>query len=203
MSKSTIPALFVGLLSLAGCAQVRYPDYYTLNLPNPPSASRDSAPISGTLAVREFRAPQYLRQGPIVYRPKPEQLAFYDYHHWAEDPRTTVTAAIIRELRQVFTSVELYDGRGSAEFLLTGSLDRLEEIDSGEGVSVYVEISAKLQNSKTGDLIWSGTSSKTSEVEQHSVSGIVAEMSRNLSQATGQLLSSMQKQVSQRVSGGS
>ena len=42
-----------------------------------------------------------------------------------------------------------------------------------------------LRNLKTGDVIWSGTSSKTSAVEQRSISGIVAVMSRDLSEATG------------------
>jgi cholesterol transport system auxiliary component len=199
---SRIPALLMGLMCVGGCAKVQYPNYYTLNLPKPAAASRDSAPIPGTLAVREFRAPQYLRQGPIAYRPTPEQIAFYDYHHWAEDPRRTVTTAFVRDLRQVFTTADLYDGRGTPEFLLTGSLDRLEELDNGQTVQVEVEISAKLQNFKTGDVVWSGTTSKTSGVEKRDVSGIVAEMSRDLTEAAAQLVSSMRTQVSQRTSGG-
>ena len=99
MRKPTIAALLIALMSLGGCAKMRYPDYYVLNLPNPVSASRDSGRISATVAVREFRAPQYLRQGQIVYRPESEQIAFYDYHHWAEDPRQSVTTTIVRELK--------------------------------------------------------------------------------------------------------
>src|SRR5438445_9567881 len=102
MKKSTIAALLMEFVALGGCAKVRYPDYYALNLPNRISSSRDSAPIAGTVAVREFRAPQYLRQGPIVYRPEPEQIAFYDYHHWADDPRRTVTATNLAEPQKLF-----------------------------------------------------------------------------------------------------
>src|SRR5580698_7408632 len=142
MSKTTIAAMLVALIELGGCAKVRYPDYYALRVPNPVPASRESARISASVAVREFRAPQYLRQGAIVYRPESEQIAFYDYHRWAEDPRQSVTTAIVRELKQVFESVELYDGRTPAEFLLTGSLDHLEEVDSKHSVSVEVKISA-------------------------------------------------------------
>jgi uncharacterized lipoprotein YmbA len=189
-------ALPIGLLALGGCAGVRYPNYYTLNMPNPAPASRGAAPISGTVVVQEFRAPAYLRQGPIVYRPEPEQIAFYDYHHWAEDPRKTVTAAIVRDLQQTFQSAELYDGRGDAEFLLTGSLDRLEELDTGPSVSVDVGISAALKNLKTGDVIWSGMSSKTSAVEQRSVPGVVAAMSRELTAAAEQLVASLRNELS-------
>src|SRR5580700_2905963 len=149
--KSRFVALLIGLLALGGCAGVKYPNYYTLNIPDPVSASRRAAPISGTVVVQEFRAPAYLRQGPIVYRPEPEQIAFYDYHHWAEDPRKTVTAAIVRDLQQTFQSAEMYDGRGDADYLLTGSLDRLEELDDGNSVSVDAGISASLKNLKTGD----------------------------------------------------
>ena len=197
MRKTTIAALLIALTALGGCAKVRYPDYYALKLPNPVSASRDSARIPASVAVREFRAPQYLRQGSIVYRPEAEQIAFYDYHRWAEDPRQSVTNTIVRELRQVFESVELYDGRTGAQFLLTGSLDQLEEVDSERLVSVEVGISAKLQNVKTGNVMWSDTSFKTSEVNQRSLPAVVAEMSRDLSEATTQLVSSMRRQVSE------
>ena len=188
--------LLIGLLALGGCAGVRYPDYYTLNIPNPVSTLRSTAPISGAVLVQEFRAPAYLRQGPIVYRPEPEQIAFYDYHHWAEDPRKTVTAAMVRDLRQTFKSAELYDGRGDADFLLTGSLDRLEELDNGGSVSADVGISAALKNLKTGAVIWSGTWSKNSAVEQRSVPGVVAAMSRELTEAAGQLVDSLRNELS-------
>jgi uncharacterized lipoprotein YmbA len=197
MRKSRVAAPLIAFMALGGCAKVRYPDYYTLNLPNPVFASRDSGLIPAGVAVREFRAPQHLKQGPIVYRPESEQIAFYAYHRWAEAPTQSLTTAIVAELRHVFESVELYDGRTGAEFLLTGSLDHLEEVDSERSVSVEVGISAKLQDLKTGNVMWSGTSVKTSEVEQRSLPGVVTEMSRDLSEAATQLVSSIQSQVSQ------
>jgi hypothetical protein len=102
----------------------------------------------------------------------------------------------VRDLQQTFQSAELYDGRGDAEFLLTGSLDRLEELDNGPSVSVDVGISAALKNLKTGDVIWSGISSKTSTVEQRSVPGVVAAMSRELSEAAEQLVASLRNELS-------
>ena len=202
MKKSIFAVVLIGLASLAACAKIRYPNYYVLNIPSAPSAVPDPPPISGTAAVREFRAPQYLRQGPIAYRPDPEQVAFYDYDHWAEDPRGAATTAVLRELqmRGIFQSAALFDGRASADFLITGSLDHLEEVDRGNFVSVEVGLSAKLEDLKTGEIVWSGSSSKTSTVEQRSVSGVVAEMSRNLNDAANQLVISMQKQAASRIS---
>jgi len=196
MRKTTIAAVLVALMELGGCAKVRYPDYYALKLPAPVSASSASARISASVAVREFRAPQYLRQGSIVYRPESERIAFYDYHRWAEDPRQSATNTIVRELKQVFESVEFYDGRSGAELLWTGTLDRLEEVDSERSVAVEVELSGKLQNVKTGNTVWSDTSFKTSTVSQHSLPAVVAEMSRDLGEAAAQLVSSMRSKVS-------
>jgi len=192
--KFGILPLWIATLALGGCAGIKYPSYYTLDMPV--SASRATPPISGTVLVQEFAAPAYLRQGPIVYRPAPEQIAFYDYHHWAEDPRKTVTAAMVRDLRQTFQAAELYDGRGDADYLLTGSLDHLEELDDVKSVSVDVGISASLKSLKTGSVIWSSTSSKTSAVEQRSVPGVVAAMSRDLTEATGQLAASLRNELS-------
>ena len=200
MQTSILAAVFLGLVGLSGCAKIHYPSYYTLNIPSPVSGSSHANPISGTVTVREFRSPQYLRQGPIAYRPQPEQIAFYDFHYWAEDPRKVATQAMIRELQTqgIFKSSELYDGRGTPEFLVTGSLDQLEEVDRGTSVSVTVGLSAKLQDLKTGETVWSESSSKTTTVEQHSISGLVAEMSRDLSETVKRLVSSMAKHVSSR-----
>jgi ABC-type uncharacterized transport system auxiliary subunit len=99
-------------------------------------------------------------------------------------------------LQQTFKSAELYDGRGDADFLLTGTLDHLEELDNGRSVSVDVGISATLKKLKTGDVIWSGISSKTSAVEQRSVPGIVAAMSRELSEAAEEIVASLRNELS-------
>jgi cholesterol transport system auxiliary component len=195
-----LASLSITLLVLGGRAEIKHPNYYTLNVPTPVTASRATLPISGSVLVQEFAAPAYLRQGPIVYRPEPEQIAFYDFHHWAEDPRT-VTAAMVRDLRLAFRSAELYDGRGDAHYLLTGFLDHLEELDDGSSVSVDVGVSASLKNLKTGGVVWSSTSSKTSAVEQRSVPGVVAAMSRDLTEATGQLAASLHNELSQTQRG--
>lgn len=76
-------------------SRVGYPAYYTLNLPAPPAAEN----VRTSIAVREFQSPNYLRQGPIVYRTTPEEIGFYEYHRWAADPRTLLTSAVIDHLR--------------------------------------------------------------------------------------------------------
>jgi cholesterol transport system auxiliary component len=194
--------LSIGLVTLlgtlGGCSgKIRYPSYYVLNVPASPSASQRSEPILGSVAVRVFSAPAFLRGGAIAYRQSPEQLEFYDYHRWAEDPQRVVTAAMVREMqtRGIFQSVDVFDGGGSAEYLVSGTLEHLEEVDQGADVSIEVRLSARLINLRTGQVLWQDTSSKTSRLDQRSVPGMVAEMSRDLGTAVERLVSSMQDHI--------
>ena len=128
---TTIVFSLAALVILASCGgRVRYPNYYTLNLPAPP----DPPPAENAhaaVAVREFRAPAYLKQGAIVYKSSPEQIGFYAYHRWAINPCEFVTNSVIERLRASahFARVKPYDGRPDIDYVLSGRLEKLEEID--------------------------------------------------------------------------
>lgn len=183
---------------LVGCAgKIRYPSYYVLNVPPPVAAATETKALLGSVAVREFGAPAFLRAGPIVYRQSAEQLNFYNYHRWAADPRSAVTSAVVQHIqaRGMFQSVFLFDGRGPSDYLLTGTLEHLEEVDRGHEAFVEVRLSAQLMNLKTGDVLWRDVSSETTKLEDHAVSGVVAELSSDVEQAVEHLVSSMQNRV--------
>jgi ABC-type uncharacterized transport system auxiliary subunit len=115
---------FAALLALAGCAsKIHYPSFYVLNVPAPPSRAAQAKPIPGSVGVQEFTAAGFLKRGYIVYRPSSEQLGFYNYDRWAEDPRQVVTKAFVQEIqsRGIFNSVQLYDGRESPDYMPAGS----------------------------------------------------------------------------------
>lgn len=179
--------------ALAGCAgKVRYPTYYTLNLPAPPDPpAQESAHVS--IAVREFQAPGYLRQGPIVYRTTPEQIGFYEYHRWAEDPRTLVTGAVVDHLRASaqYSRVSTYNGRPDDDFIFSGKLEKLEEVDYESGVKVDVAMSAQIIRVKTGETVWSNAVSEVGPVSQRNVAGVVSQMNRTMAIAIDKLLSTI------------
>ena len=195
---------FIGaLVSLGGCGgKVRYPSYYVLNVPPPAPQPAPPKYVAGSAAVRGFSAPRFLRAGPIVYRQSPEQLGFYNYDRWAVDPRSTVTSAFLAALqsRGIFQSVYLFDGRNASDYLITGTLDHLEEVDQGKQVFINVAISAQLSDVKAGSIIWSDTSSETANLENRAVPGLVAGMSHAADQAITQLVSSMQTRLLQHRS---
>ena len=180
--------------ALVGCGRVRYPTYYTLNLlapPNPPASGKTQTSI----AVREFQSPGYLQQGPIVYRSTPEQIGFYQYHRWAAEPRELVTAAVIDHLRASgqYAMVSEYKGRPDDDYILSGRLEKLEEVDKPAGVKVEVEvtISAQIVNVRTGATVWSNSVSEVGTVLERNVPGVVSEMNKTVESAISRLLSTV------------
>jgi ABC-type uncharacterized transport system auxiliary subunit len=167
------------LALLTGCAaKIKYPSYYTLQfspVADPPAKGAGLPSI----AVREFRAPSYLRQGPIVYRTSPEQIGLYEYHRWAVDPRQAITNAIVERLRASgrFAAVTVYDGRADVDYILSGQLEQLDEVDYEGGVRVEVTLSAQVTEFHTGKTVWINSASDGAKVGRRNIPAIVAEMS--------------------------
>jgi ABC-type uncharacterized transport system auxiliary subunit len=194
---TTIVFSLAALVILASCGgRVRYPIYYTLNLPAPPDPP-PAENVHADVAIREFRAPAYLRQGAIVYKPSPEQIGFYAYHRWAISPCEFVTNSVIERLRASgdFARVKPYDGRADIEYVLSGRLEKLEEIDYASGVKVEVAISAQMTNLATGATVWTNAVSEVGDVNTRDVPAVVSEMNRTLERAINKLLSPMPSNV--------
>jgi uncharacterized lipoprotein YmbA len=178
------------LIVLAGCGgAVKYPNYYALHIPPPPDPPPQEG-VRASLAVREFRSPAYLHQGAIVYKTSPEQIGFYNYHRWAADPREVVTNAVTDRLRASgsFTQVKLYDGRSDVDYVLSGRIEKLEEIDYEGGIKVEVAITAQMTNLTTGAAVWTNTVDEIGTVDQRDVLAVVSEMNRTMERAIEKLL---------------
>ena len=182
--------MFLVLSTLTGCAgKIRYPSYYTLNLPSPPDPPPQET-ARAVVAVREFRSPAYLRQGSLVYRRSPEEVGFYNYHRWAVDPREFVANAIKEHLQASgdFAQVRNYDGHSDVDYVLTGRLERLEEVDYEGGIKVAVAISAQMTSLASGATVWTNQVSETGSVERRDIPAVVSEMDRTLDRAIAKLL---------------
>lgn len=187
---TTIVVALCSLIALSGCAgKMRYPSYYTLNLPAPPDPPA-AENVRATVAIREFTAPAYLRRGEIVYKASPESIGFYAYHRWAVDPCAFVTDSVMDRLSAsgAFAHVKRYDGRSDAEYLVSGRLEKLEEIDYEGGVKVEVAIQAQMIRSDSGATVWSKTVSEVGDVNTRDVPAVVSAMSRTTERAMQELL---------------
>ena len=190
---TTLAATLMISACLTGCAgRARFPAYYTLHVP--PAVD---VPIAGgtrsSLAVREFRSPAYLHQGAIVYRTSPEQIGFYQYHRWAVEPREFLTSTIIDRLRASgrFAEVSAYDGNSDVDYILSGRLEKLEEVDYEGGVRVEVALSAQLTDPRSGKMVWANAASESERVAKRNVPAVVAEMSQAMDHAIQKLLASL------------
>lgn len=192
-SLSALALMLAMAAILSGCGgRLRYPSYYTLNLPAPPDPpAPENVRIS--LAVREFQCPGYLRQGPIVYRSTPEQIGFYEYHRWAADPRTLVTDAVVDHLRASgqYSTVSIYNGRADIDYVFSGKLEKMEELDYESGVKVEVALSAQITRVDTGATVWTNSVSERGTVYQRNVPGVVSQMNRTMAIAVNKLLSTI------------
>jgi ABC-type uncharacterized transport system auxiliary subunit len=189
--------VYVVMGLLAGCGSVRGPatKYYKLDIPPPPTPAGPSA--SGALRIEPFRTASLLRQDRIVYRPSAVEVGFYEYHRWAEPPGDAVTKALADQLmrRRVFQSVEISDGGEKGDYVLKGSIDRLQEVDYLGAVRVQVSISAELEDPVQQQTIWSGAASSECVVAKSDVQAVVTAMGRASQQSIGRLVTDVAKFV--------
>ena len=189
-------ALLLALLTVGCGGKIKYPRYHTLAVAPTPKPAIDDSQSLGSVAVRKFETAAYLRQGRIAYRESPNEVGFYEYDRWAADPGSAVTTAFIEALRSsgLFSLVGPYDGHDKPDYLLTGRLERLDEIDYGGGVQVEVKISAQLVNLRTASTVWTGDASQASRVETRTMDSVVAEMSRGVQKCIDRLLANIEQQ---------
>jgi ABC-type uncharacterized transport system auxiliary subunit len=187
--------VYVVMGLLAGCGSVSAPatKYYKLDIPPAPTPAGPSAAVA--LRIEPFRTTSLLRQDRIVYCPSAVEVGFYEYHRWAEPPNDTVTKALADQLmrRRVFQSVEISDGGDKADYVLRGSIDRLQEVDYLGAVRVQVSISAELDDPVRQQKIWSGAASSECVVAKSNVQAVVAAMGQASQQSIGRLVTDVAK----------
>jgi ABC-type uncharacterized transport system auxiliary subunit len=186
--------LVVAVLAACG-GKIPPTNYYILDLPAPEAKPADALPY--TAVVMPFRGSEMLMQDHIVYRESPNQVGFYEYHRWAEDPRTTILRSLINQLRAkgTFNRVVPFEGRTNVDYVIRGQLEQLEEIDYGNGVSVEVKISAQLIDASTNRPVWSDTAEATSPVSTPEVRTVVEQMSSAMRTAVGRLVEGVDTQL--------
>ena len=113
------------------------------------------------------------------------------------DPRDFVTNSIVERLRAsgAFARVQSYDGSRDVDYVLSGRLEKLEELDYQGGVKVQVAISAEMTSIATGATVWSNAVSETGDVNKRDVPAVVSEMNRTMQRAIEKLLTPMPAEV--------
>ena len=192
MKKKLVIGL-MGALVLTGCGSVRYPSTYTLTLPPPVPQAAAFHVALGAVGIKDFHCPEYLCEGRIVYRSTPEEVGFYEYSRWAMSPREAVMRYVVDGLRarSPFQSVTIHENVSQVDYLLSGNIERFEEVDEGRDVRVVCTISAQLLETRTRSVVWRDTASETVPVEKRDIRGVVSSLSAATRMTVDHLIRSM------------
>jgi ABC-type uncharacterized transport system auxiliary subunit len=185
--------MLLAVLSV-GCGSVRYPRTYVLDLQPPAAGATARSTSVGAVAVRDFACPDYLCEGRIVYRPTRSEVAYYEYHRWATTLRRMITDAVASRIRSVgvFAGGESAPQAAGAAYLLTGAIERLEEVDDGRNVQAVVELSAQLVDTRAHKIVWRHSEIASEPVARRDVPGVVDGLSAATRRAIDGLIASLE-----------
>ncbi len=190
------------LLSLAACGgKIPPTHHYSLDASlSAPALSQATTTYPVSIAVARFQASRALSQDRLVFREPPNKLDFYEYHRWVDAPPDMVTRNLIKQLLSsgLFRSVTSNQGGAPADYILRGTLENLEEVDSGESVTGRVALAAELLDAKTRAVVWTGRGSHEASVGQRSVEGIVAALNDGVRQSIDQIARGLAAYFQQR-----
>jgi ABC-type uncharacterized transport system auxiliary subunit len=190
----------IGALAIGACGSARYPAYYTLHFEPSRQAPASERGI-GTLALKELRCPDYLCEGRIVYRPTPAEVGFYQYHRWAVSPRAMIAHYLAERVRarSLFVSVSGDESRMATDFVLIGTLERLEEVNEARQVAAVCSISAQLVDTRTRAVVWSRMATERVPVEQRDVAGVVNGLATAVRATVDRLVTDMELELGRRA----
>jgi hypothetical protein len=77
------------------------------------------------------------------------------------------------------------------DYIFSGRLEKLEEVDNDEGVNVQIAMSAQITRARTGAMVWNNAVSEVAAVPRHNVPGVVSQMNRTMEVAIDKLLSTV------------
>jgi ABC-type uncharacterized transport system auxiliary subunit len=117
------------------------------------------------------------------------------------NPRQAITQYFVDGVRaqSLFQSVAFHERDSEAAYILSGNIERLEEVDQGRNVRVVCTISARLLDTRTKSVVWSDTASETVQVEKRDMRGVVSSLSAAARKAADGLLHSMAEEVAAAV----
>jgi ABC-type uncharacterized transport system auxiliary subunit len=111
--------------------------------------------------------------------------------------RRMITDSIADRIRTggVFGSVESAKSAAGVTYLLTGAIERLEEVDDGRDVQVVVQLSAQLVDTRAQKTVWRHSEIASEPVSKRDVSGVVGGLSAATRRAIDALIASLESDV--------
>jgi ABC-type uncharacterized transport system auxiliary subunit len=101
------------------------------------------------------------------------------------------------KVHSLFDQVTVWEKGLKADYVLSGQIERLEEVDRGREVAVECVLSAELTDAQTGLILWSDRASETLPVSQRNVRGVVNALAQTSHNAAGSLVRSITKKFTE------
>jgi ABC-type uncharacterized transport system auxiliary subunit len=191
-----LPWLAAGALAAVSCS-VPKTHYYVLEFPHtPPTAS---ARVPRQIAVQPFRSNRVFSEERIAYREGENQVNFYEYHRWANQPGEMVTNYFIHRLQDsgLYAGVSSSKQGPPPDFILQGQILHFEEIDRGKEVSASVALELELMNGKTRALAWRGEADCAKPLASRDMAGVTQGIHACLDETATKLLGALFTEIEQ------
>lgn len=183
----------LALVAFSGCfmGQTTQTKYYLLDyIPTPPKERLDKGFYPFVLRVKDVAIHETYRRAQIVYRQNAHQMQFYSYHLWAVDPERMVGDLLVKHLRaarlfqNITRSVEAYD----PDFSLSAEIQAIEEYDYQDQWFAHLAIEYRLEDGKTGEVVWKKNYDLRRMVSQQEPVYVVRELSALLEAIHGMVV---------------
>ena len=122
--------------------------------------------ISGTLRIKPFEVNKVYDRHNIVYRKSVNEMFYYNRKFWASKPSDMITDVLANHATetQLFSDIIL-ELTKKPDYVLTGRILALDELDSGEKWFARVSIIYELKDYKTNQTIVSHSFERRKEVK--------------------------------------
>jgi ABC-type uncharacterized transport system auxiliary subunit len=193
--------LFVALtacLTSVGCGTVHNIHYYSLGDASP-SISAGSDTTKPLVRVERLTVAEPYAGRRLVYRPTPNEIAFWEFHQWAAPPARMITARLANRMGRsgLFRDVDCFPySYGEADLVLRGTVLAFEELDRGSEWYAHVKIFLELSNRRAGpSVLWS----KKIEVERKALERKPKAMVNALSEALDEAIAQAEEGMAAAV----
>ena len=142
------------LVVVASCSAVPENHYFTMSYVLLPRKDIQTFPLM--LHIRQLEIMPAYDQDRLVYRYSPYEFSYYNYMLWAAKPQKMISNMLIRHLAhaELFEDVSQEYGERRPDYELFGSIDAIEELDSGDEWFAHLAFTLRLTRFRGEKVLW-------------------------------------------------
>ncbi|HGY56159.1 MAG TPA: hypothetical protein ENK44_10680 [Caldithrix abyssi] len=158
MRKSVVILCIVAFI-LSSCASERIiTKFYVMdNVPEQPidSSGTPTAALPYVVMVDNFSISRIYDSNRIALRTNSNEISYYIYHKWAENPSAALQTIVWRQLRglHLFQTCNLRRIEPEPNYKISGHIDRIERVEQDDYDAAHVMITLQFKDYDTGEVL--------------------------------------------------